>query len=157
MKAESCILPITKAHLSDIAELELLCFSEPWSEKSLELLLGDMALGVACVQNGRAVAYGGMLLAPGEGQITNVAVHPSYRRCGYGRAVTEALLQSAQERGLEQVALEVRASNQPAIALYQAFGFEVLGTRKRFYRQPTEDALVMVKTMGKETEDSASV
>ena len=157
MEKKFCILPLAEEHLSEVAELERLCFSEPWSEKSLTLLLGDMALGVVCVLDGRVLAYGGMLLAPDEGQITNVAVHPSCRRCGYGRAVTEALLQSAQERELEQVALEVRASNQPAIALYQAFGFEVLGTRKRFYRQPTEDALVMVKTMGKETEDRASV
>ena len=157
MEKKLCILPLAEEHLSEVAELERLCFSEPWSEKSLTLLLGDMALGVVCVLDGRVLAYGGMLLAPDEGQITNVAVHPSCRRCGYGRAVTEALLQSAQERELEQVALEVRASNQPAIALYQAFGFEVLGTRKRFYRLPTEDALVMVKTMGKETEDRASV
>ncbi len=138
---------IERAHLSQIAELEALCFSEPWSEKSLELLLGESATGFVCVSEGRVLAYGGMLIAPDEGQITNVAVHPDARREGLGRAIVDALIEEALERGLEQVSLEVRVSNLAAIALYERAGFTVEGKRKSFYRRPTEDALIMLKSI----------
>ena len=147
-----CVL--TREHLPAAAELEKLCFSEPWSEKALELLLGDMGVGAVCLENGHAVAYGGMLLAPDEGQITNIATHPSHRRRGYGRAVTEALLEMALKKQLEQVSLEVRVSNESAILLYEKLGFVKAGQRRNFYRAPKEDALVMIKRFGKEREDS---
>ena len=141
-------LPVERAHLAGIARLETLCFGEPWSENALELLLTEMALGVTLVsEDGEVLAYGGMLLAPDEGQITNIAVHPDCRRKGYGRAVTEALIREAEQRGLSQISLEVRASNEAAINLYRLLGFEVAGVRKRFYRNPSEDALVMIKTV----------
>ena len=152
MKESFALLPLTQSHLAEVAEIERLCFSEPWSEKALELLLGELGVGVVCIRNGSVVAYGGMMLAPDEGQITNIAVRPSCRRQGLGRAVTEALVQLAQTRKLEQIALEVRASNEAAIALYRGLGFEKVGRRKNFYRQPTEDALVMIKKIGKEWE-----
>ena len=137
---------IERAHLSQIAELEALCFSEPWSEKSLELLLGELATGFACIREGHVLAYGGMLIAPDEGQITNVAVHPDARRGGLGRAIVDALIEEALERGLEQISLEVRESNLAAVTLYEKAGFTVAGKRKNFYRRPTEDALVMLNT-----------
>ena len=152
MKESFVLLPLTQSHLAEVAEIERLCFSEPWSEKALELLLGELGVGVVCIRNGSVVAYGGMMLAPDEGQITNIAVRPSCRRQGLGRAVTEALVQLAQTRKLEQIALEVRASNEAAISLYRGLGFEKVGRRKNFYRQPTEDALVMIKKIGKEWE-----
>ena len=138
---------IARAHLFQVAELEALCFSEPWSEKSLELLLGETATGFVCVRDGRVLAYGGMLIAPDEGQITNVAVHPDARREGLGRAIVDALIDEARARGLEQISLEVRVSNLAAIALYERAGFAIAGKRKNFYRRPTEDALVMLKSI----------
>lgn len=134
--------------LSDAAELERLCFAEPWSEKSLAMLLGETGVGFAVTVDGRAVAYGGMLCVAGEGQITNVAVHPDFRRCGYGRAVVGALMAYAESEGLFEVSLEVRESNEAAIALYRAFDFCVCGTRRNFYQKPTENALVMLWRSG---------
>ncbi len=131
-------------HLADVAELERLSFAEPWSEDSLRLLLGETGVAFVVCDGERVVAYGGMLCIAGEGQITNVAVLPECRRRGYGRAVTEALLHYAGENGLFEVSLEVRASNEAAIALYREQGFATCGTRRNFYRKPTEDALVMV-------------
>ena len=129
------------------AALERLCFAEPWSERALELFLGPDAVAFA-VRNGTGtVGYGGMMLAPGEGQITNIAVHPDLRRRGIGRAILRALLDEAGRRGLEQVVLEVRVSNAGAIALYEGMGFLRAGLRKRFYRNPVEDAIVMVKPL----------
>lgn len=138
------VIPITRAHLSDVARLERLCFDEPWSEASLELLLGEGAVGWACEEDGTVVAYVGMMLALDEGQVTNVAVHPEHRRRGYGAAVVEALIRDARERGLVQIALEVRVSNAAAISLYERFGFTRAGIRRRFYRNPTEDGAVML-------------
>lgn len=140
------ILPLTAEHLSAVAELERLCFSEPWSENALAFLLGDSALGlIALNDEGIALAYGGMLIAPDEGQITNIAVHPSVRRQGAGRAVLDELIRQASARGLSQISLEVRASNRAAIALYEGAGFFKAGVRRGFYRRPTEDGIVMLR------------
>ena len=131
-------------HLADVAALERLGFADPWSESSLALLLTDAAVGFVVCDGERAVAYAGMLCVAGEGQITNVAVHPDYRRRGLGREAVEALLQYAQENDFFEISLEVRASNRAAIALYESLGFCVGGTRRNFYQKPTEDALVML-------------
>ena len=152
MKEQFLICRLQKEHLAAVAELERLCFSQPWSERSLELLLGESGVGFVCLADEVVAAYGGMMLDPWEGQITNIATHPDHRRHGYGRAVTDALLNDAEARGAEQVSLEVRASNAGAIALYEELGFETAGVRKGFYQNPREDALVMIKTFGKEGE-----
>ena len=127
------------------AELEKLCFAEPWSAKSLELLTNDgIGVGMVCRKDGIVCAYGGMLVAVDEGQITNIATHPDFRRMGYGRAVVEALIKYAKNNRLESISLEVRESNKAAIRLYSDLGFKVEGKRKDFYTKPTEAALVMV-------------
>lgn len=143
-KVQAHLSPIERAHLPQIAQIESLCFSHPWSEKALELLLGEGSLGAVCLVGDRVAAYGGMLLVPGEGQITNIATHPDFRRMGYGRAVLDALLLGAKKNDCEQVALEVRASNEAAIRMYEQAGFLTAGRRKHFYRDPAEDALVML-------------
>ena len=144
MKNTENVIRMQREHRSGAALLERLCFSEPWSETALELLLRDgEAVGFVCERDGAVLAYGGMLIAPFEGQILNIAVHPDARRQGLGEAVLSALVQEAQARTLEAVVLEVRVSNTGAIALYEKAGFARLGTRKSFYRNPVEDALVM--------------
>ena len=135
---------LTAAHLSEVAELEALCFADPWSEKALELLLGDGAYGAVCLQDGRVMAYGGVLWAPYEGQITNIATHPDTRRCGMSAAVLEHLIEVARSRECcEMLSLEARVSNIPAISLYERYGFLKMGLRRGFYKHPTEDAYVM--------------
>lgn len=138
------IVLLQEKHLDEAAVLEQLCFSEPWSRRSLQLLLQrGQAIGVACEQNGHCIAYGGMLLTPFEGQITNLAVHPDARHRGIGTALLQSLLDQAEDSRLEAVFLEVRVSNIAAISLYRKMRFSVLGRRKNFYRFPTEDAFVM--------------
>ena len=137
------IVKIGSEHLSGVAELEKLCFSEPWSEKSLELLLHDGAVGFAVLEDGAVVAYGGMTYVLDEGQITNIATHPSARRKGFGARIVGALCDFARESGLREIFLEVRASNEGAIALYSQSGFLRVGERRGFYRAPLEDAIIM--------------
>jgi ribosomal-protein-alanine N-acetyltransferase len=134
---------LTAAYLGEVAELEAVCFADPWSEKALQLLVGDEAYGAVCLVNGRVVAYGGVLWAPFEGQITNIATHPDARRQGMGAAILEHLIGEAKARCCEQLSLEARVSNLPAIALYERYGFVKMGLRRGFYKHPTEDAYVM--------------
>ena len=146
-KARKRIYPerLTVDALDVVAELEKLCFSQPWSRKSLELLTNEgIGVGMVCRKDGIVCAYGGMMCAVDEGQITNIATHPDHRRQGYGKAVVEALIKYAKNNHLESISLEVRESNRAAIELYSALGFKVEGKRKDFYTKPTESALVMV-------------
>ena len=133
-------------HLRSVASLEQLCFTEPWSEGALELLCREGGLGVvipADTPDGAALAYGGMTLVLDEGAITNIAVRPDCRRQGLGRAIVLSLIEQARALGVTDIYLEVRVSNEAAIALYRSLGFAVVGTRKGFYRHPAEDAFVM--------------
>ena len=129
--------------LEQIAEIEKLCFGEPWSENSLELLLRDGNFGVAAIEDGRVVGYVGVISAPPEGEITNVATHPDFRRRGVGEGILEALKREAGDRGIESLYLEVRRSNSPARGLYEKMGFIVVGERRGFYKNPKEDAVLM--------------
>ncbi len=140
------VAPLEACHLPQAAELERLCFSEPWSEKALSILTEPNGIGIAALtDDGRLVGYCGMLTVLDEGQITNVAVHPDFRRMGIGNALLEALLPEAKTRSVAQISLEVRESNTAAKELYLRHGFSVAGIRKRFYSHPAEDGLVMVR------------
>lgn len=144
---------LQQAHLSGAAELEKLCFSDPWSEESLSILIRQGGIGIAALaENGAVIGYGGMLTVLDEGQITNIAVHPDFRRQGVGRAVLCALIAQAQKQDISRLSLEVRASNTSAQSLYLQQGFETVGVRKRFYSHPTEDGLVMVRADRSDTE-----
>lgn len=138
---------ITAAHLPSLAALEAACFKEPWSEKSLALLLSPDAFGYAVTKEGRALCYAGMLTVLDEGQVTNVATLPDYRHCGLAGTVLDALLAEAAGRGIRTVSLEVRVSNVHALSLYRSRGFREAGRRVRFYTHPTEDAWVMIRTL----------
>ena len=131
-------------HIPDVAEIERLCFSEPWSEKSLVILTDENNFGVVATLDGQTVAYGGMTCVLDEGAVTNIATHPDHRRQGLGRRILRELLSEAQKRGVHTVFLEVRESNDAARALYLSEGFYECGIRKNFYRRPTENAVQMV-------------
>ena len=136
---------LTEKSLDGVAELEKLCFSQPWSKNSLGLLLKEgIGVGMVCSSDGQVCAYGGMMVAVDEGQITNIATHPDYRRQGYGRAIVEALIKYSKHNGINSISLEVRESNRAAIELYSRLGFKVEGKRKDFYTKPTENALIMI-------------
>ena len=138
------IVRVAPEALGEIAALEALVFAHPWSEQALALLCdAERAFGFAALCDGRVVAYGGMLTVLDEGQITNVATHPDYRRRGLAERVMEALLAEARQRGLALVTLEVRESNAAAIRLYEKCGFATVGRRPRFYTRPTEAAWIM--------------
>ena len=142
------ISALQSSHLEGVAEIERLCFAEPWSQQALALLLQDANLGVIALdEQGTPIGYGGLLTVLDEGQITNIAVHPNFRGMGVGKAILEKLIFESENRGIREISLEVRQSNHPAKALYQSHGFEIAGVRKGFYRHPAEDGLVMILSL----------
>lgn len=136
------IVPMAERHLAVLAEIEKACFHAPWSESMLREELGKGIFLVA-ERGGQAVGYVGCQTVLDEGYITNVAVSPDARRQGIARALIVKLTDEARAAGLAFVTLEVRASNAPAIALYEGAGFGRVGVRKNFYTAPTEDAVLM--------------
>lgn len=130
--------------LEAAAELEKQCFSVPWSKKSLqESLSNPDYLFLAAEKEGKVVGYAGLLKIVEEGDVTNIAVLPNCRKQGIGTALTEALIREGQKAGLSSFTLEVRASNEAAISIYEKLGFRSAGVRKGFYDSPKEDALIM--------------
>lgn len=136
------IVPMAERHLAALAAIEKACFHAPWSETMLREELGKGIFLVA-ERDGAAVGYVGCQTVLDEGYITNVAVSPDCRRQGVARALLDELKARAVQAGLSFVTLEVRASNAPAIALYEGAGFVRVGVRKNFYTAPTEDAVLM--------------
>lgn len=137
---------LSTEHLSEVAVLETLCFSEPWSEKSLAFLLTENNFGMVAIEDGRVLAYGGMTCVLDEGAVTNIATHPDFRSRGIGKALLRRMLDEAKARNIKTIFLEVRESNLVAQRLYSREGFAVCGKRKGFYKNPTEDALQMIYT-----------
>ncbi|GAB2044933.1 ribosomal protein S18-alanine N-acetyltransferase [Agathobaculum sp. TL06] len=136
------VVPMQERHLAALAEIEKVCFHAPWSADMLREELGK-GLFLVAERDGAAVGYVGCQTVLDEGYITNVAVSPGCRRQGIGRALIGALVSCAKVQGLAFVTLEARASNMPAIALYENAGFQKVGVRKNFYTAPAEDALLM--------------
>jgi ribosomal-protein-alanine N-acetyltransferase len=141
------ILRMSREHLCEVAQIENLCFSDPWSVESLELMLGDQATGLVAIEDGKLLGYVGMICVLDEGQIVNVATHPDSRRRGVGRALMSAIEQLAKDRGIVFLSLEVRESNIAARSLYSSLGWVECGIRKNFYSKPTENACVMTKSI----------
>lgn len=140
------IVSMEQEHIPAIAELEKLCFSEPWSEKALrEELSNPDAFFIVAQVDGEVAGYGGMHTPWGDCYIDNIAVFPKFRKMGVGDAIVKALCQKARELG-EFISLEVRASNKKAISLYEKNGFEKAGVRKNFYSDPREDGLILTRT-----------
>lgn len=146
MEGKVKIVPMEPRHIKALAELEQLCFEEPWSERALaEELENPQAVFLIAEAGGKTMGYAGMHDILGEGYIDNVAVFPHARSCGVGTSLMQALCSYGKEKGLSFITLEVRPSNVPALALYRKFGFRQEGIRWGFYRHPTEDALILTK------------
>ncbi len=152
------VVPMTYDHVPQAAELERLCFSDPWSERMLrEHLDNQCAAAIAAVgEDGTLLGYAGLLVVLDEGYITNVAVRPAYRRQGIASDLLGVFERFARGHQLAFLTLEVRASNAAAIALYEIMGYARVGVRKNYYEHPREDAVIMTRefTDGTETAES---
>lgn len=137
--------------LDQLTEIEKICFEkDAWSRDMLLSSIRQPSTRIWTVediQSSKILAYAVLYLAGDEGDIANIAVLPPYRRTGIGSLLLDTMLQQAKSEGICSVYLEVRQSNTPAILLYLSKGFEEIGKRKNYYRNPREDALLMVKAV----------
>ncbi len=128
-----------------IVEIERTSFSMPWSETSfLNELRKPRAVSRVAVLNGIVVGHLCAQTAADEGHILNLAVRADYRQKGIATALVENIIEELKLRACRYLYLEVRASNYAARRLYQGFGFRIVGTRKKYYVAPTEDAIIMM-------------
>ncbi|MUH01289.1 ribosomal-protein-alanine N-acetyltransferase [Scytonema sp. UIC 10036] len=141
------IRALTSADLDEMLDLDRVCFGGLWTLQGYQRELDSPNSELLGLFSPHSVAK---LLGMGcfwsildEAHITILAVHPQYQRQGLGQALLYSLLKLARDRSLERATLEVRASNSAAIALYQKFGFQTAGLRRRYYKDNDEDALIL--------------
>ena len=139
------IRTMTEPDCAVVAGLEKEIFSMPWSEEGFRsAVLMPQNVFLVAEEAGEICGYLGMYASIDEGEITNVGVAPSFRNRGIGWKLVQAALGMAKQQDLAQVVLEVRVSNASAIHLYEKCGFVNVGIRKGFYKQPKEDAYIMI-------------
>jgi ribosomal-protein-alanine N-acetyltransferase len=136
----------SEADVDAIVALETASFTNPWSRDSLVWELGHSDVTrvyVLRLDSGEVAAFCACWLVFDELHINTIAVHPDYRERGLGTALLRHVLAEADTAGARRATLEVRASNEPALRLYRALGFEVTATRPDYYTNPVEDALIL--------------
>lgn len=139
-------IKMTQAHVAQVAQLEKLCFSLPWSENSVTSeLRNPLSLWIVAVEGETLAGYVGSQSVMGEADMMNLAVQPEYRRQGIGEKLVSVLITALAQQSVSSLTLEVRASNAPAISLYEKLGFVQVGRRPNYYRNPKEDALILRK------------
>ena len=143
--ADVTIRQATAEDVDDIYEIETLCFPDPWSRDALiyELEENPRAFYIVADLDGQVVGYAGLWWIEDEGHITNVAVKPGFRNRRIGAGIIGVMLDFTSKEGILHHTLEVRRSNEPAISLYEKFGFRTEGVRKKYYLNNGEDALIM--------------
>lgn len=139
-------LPMTHQYVAQVAALERICFSAPWSEASVAAELENpLSKWLVCVEDGTVLGYVGSQTVLGETDMMNLAVRPEDRGKGIAQGLISMLVEELKCVGSRCLTLEVRASNVPAIRLYEKLGFLPVGRRPNYYRGPREDALILRK------------
>lgn len=140
---------MAKDHLFQVAALERVCFpQDPWSPEIFLAALDTPSTAILLAQDegGAILGYAVLSVVLDEGNLDNIAVAPGARRRGVADALLSAITGFGREH-LAQLMLEVRASNTPAITLYEKHGFAAVGRRKNYYESPREDAVLMTLSL----------
>jgi ribosomal-protein-alanine N-acetyltransferase len=140
----------SRAHIPEVAAIEEACFSDPWSEASFRQAIDNAGVFFRVATEGAGGAVVGYVVAwfaADEGEIANVAVAPAARGRGIGGLLLDAAIAAAPEHGAGALYLDVRESNARARALYDSRGFVEVGRRRRYYRRPSEDAIVLRRSI----------
>lgn len=137
---------MNECHVAAIADLEKCCFSDPWSVNSIASELDNpLSLWLVAMDGETLAGYVGSQSVLGWADMMNLAVAPQYRRRGIGEKLVAELERCLKAENVTCLTLEVRASNVPAIALYEKLGFLQVGRRPNYYHNPKEDALILRK------------
>ncbi|MBE9222823.1 ribosomal protein S18-alanine N-acetyltransferase [Cyanobacterium stanieri LEGE 03274] len=144
--------PLTEKHLSEVIELDQICFGGLWSlegyKREIESPNSTLLIITTDIKNEeKIIGLGCFWAIVEEAHVTILAIHPDFQRQGLGKMLLEKLLKQAKEKGLERATLEVSEHNQSAIALYEKFGFALAGRRKKYYQATGADALIFWKKL----------
>lgn len=145
-KVQIKIEPMQKDYLDDVIKIEERSYgAHHWSKESFFNELNNELARYFCAFNekGELTGYSGCWQILEEAHITNVSVSPDFRRNHIGEALLTAIIKSCYKEMIKYITLEVRVSNEPAIKLYEKYGFQSLGIRKGYYQDNNEDALIM--------------
>ncbi|HET7497459.1 MAG TPA: ribosomal protein S18-alanine N-acetyltransferase [Candidatus Eisenbacteria bacterium] len=143
------IRPLTVARLDEVLAIERVSFSDPWSREMFrsELMIGGGTYARLAERDGALVGYLCAVLVADEAHVGNLAVDPAERRQGVAQLLLDDLVEAARSRGARRVTLEVRESNENARKFYYKNEFIDIAIRKNYYRNPSEDAIVMLRTL----------
>lgn len=135
--------------LKRVVALEEELFTSAWSESDFlyEILHNDFSFNYVLEDDGYIVGYIGVWIMYEQSQITTIGVDPKYQRQGLGKTMMNTVIDIANQQGCETMSLEVRISNQKAIALYENLGFQIVSIRKDYYQDNHEDAYLMLKKL----------
>lgn len=144
---ELVITTMTMDDLDKVMQVEKASFTTPWSRQAFVRELTENAFAVYVVGRlgTKVVGYAGMWLIINEAHVTNIAVHPDYRRRHFGERLLQELIDRAKRNNCDRMTLEVRTGNLGARAMYRRFGFVEQGIRRRYYTDTGEDAIIMWK------------
>lgn len=137
---------MNSSHVAAIADLEKICFNDPWSEKSIASeVTNPLSCWIVAMDKDRLAGYVGSQSVLGWADMMNLAVHPDYRCMHVGENLVNALIDQLKANQVTCLTLEVRESNMPAVHLYEKMGFSAVGRRPHYYHNPREDALILRK------------
>lgn len=132
--------------METVAEIEAEAFTTPWKVETFRALLKrDNVVTLVLEGEGIVVGYAVLWCVLEQGELANLAIREPCRGRGLSRILLDAVIEQARVRGVHRLYLEVRASNEPAAALYAGHGFEEIGRRPDYYDRPKEDARVLVR------------
>ena len=138
------IEPMNSSHVKGVFKVSKLSLAESWNIDSIEKELSNkLAKYLVALHGDKVIGFIGMWIVFHAGDITNVAVHPEYRKQGVGNLLIDNLITLCKENNINSLTLEVRESNIPAQSLYKKHGFKEEGIRKNFYNNPKENAIIM--------------
>ncbi|MBO5239781.1 MAG: ribosomal protein S18-alanine N-acetyltransferase [Lachnospiraceae bacterium] len=140
------IRPMAIEDCEAVHEIDRACFTDAWSLTMFEDLFyypTNFYFVAEEREEGALCGFGGIIASIDTADIMNIGVLPEYRRRGVGQQLLEALIIQAETCGCEQMMLEVRKSNTPAIQLYESNGFHPIAIRKNYYSNPIEDGIIM--------------
>ena len=141
---ELTIRELKESDIPSVVEIENISFTTPWSEiLFFNEIYKQRSIAKVALIDKKVIGYICANFVADEGHILNLAVHPDFRRKGIAKTLVENILEELKETDCRFLYLEVRASNNAARELYEGFGFSVVGTRKKYYNKPEEDAVIM--------------